>query len=112
MYDVTAIMCTKRRQICLLFLFILPLAAQSSDAFQQAMSLVQQGKNAPAIELLEKLIANSPSDLKALNLLGIALAASGRRAEAGHRFEKALEISPNFVPALKNLAGNELALGK
>ena len=76
------------------------------------MILVQQGKIAPAIELLEKLLATAPSNLKALNLMGIALAASGRRVEAGQRFEKAVATNPNFVPALKNLAANELALGK
>jgi len=89
----------------------LPLAAQPADgSFQQALALVQQGKAAPAIELLEKILTQSPADLKALNLLGIALVGSGRRVEANQRFAKALQIDPGFVPALKNLAASELAL--
>jgi tetratricopeptide (TPR) repeat protein len=87
-------------------------AAQPPDPFQQAVSLIQQGQPAPAVEIVQKILAKSPSDIKALNLLGIALAASGRRAEAAAAWEKALKINPNFVPVLKNLGANEIVLGK
>ena len=63
------------------------------------MSLVQGGKSGPAIEILEKILGQSPRDLRALNLLGIALIGSGRRDEASRRFEQAVHVDPRFVPA-------------
>jgi tetratricopeptide (TPR) repeat protein len=43
--------------------------------------------------------------------MGIALSAAGRREEANEQFRRILDLDPKFVPALKNLAVNELALG-
>ena len=86
-----------------------PLAAQSD--YPVAVSHVQAGRFQSAIPLLEKILASAPGDLKARNLLGIALMSSGRRAEANVQFKKALEADPRFHPALKNLAVNELAMG-
>ncbi len=43
--------------------------------------------------------------------MGIALSAAGRKDEANEQFKKVLAIDPKFVPALKNIAINELALG-
>src|ERR1035441_1634659 len=62
--------------------------------------------------LIEKILASSPRALKARNLLGIALLSSGRKAEAGVQFQKALEIDPGFRPALKNLAVTEMELDR
>ena len=85
--------------------------AQTSD-YQAATSLVQQGQFERAIALLEQVVGRSPGDLKARNLIGIALSAAGRRDEANEQFQKAVALDPNFVPALKNLAVNELAAGR
>src|SRR5205823_3171726 len=57
------------------------------------------------------ILASAPGDLKARNLLGIALMSSGYRPEASVQFKKALETDPRFHPALKNLAVNELSMG-
>jgi tetratricopeptide (TPR) repeat protein len=65
-----------------------------------------------AIAGLEPHLAAAPRDLKALNLLGIALTGAGRRDAANERFRRALAIDPAFVPALKNLAVNEYAAGR
>jgi tetratricopeptide (TPR) repeat protein len=73
---------------------------------------VQQGRFDSAIPLLESILAESPDDVKARNLLGIALSGSGRREEAEVQFTKALESNPNFAPVLKNLAANEVGLGR
>jgi len=73
---------------------------------------VQQGRFNEAVPMLEKLLAQTPADLKARNLLGIALMSSGRRTDATVQFHKALAIDPRFHPALKNLAINELAMGR
>jgi Flp pilus assembly protein TadD len=83
--------------------------AQASD-YQTAVSLVQQGQFDRALPLLQQLLERSPNDLKARNLMGIALSAAGRRAEANEQFKQVLALDAKFVPALKNLAVNELAL--
>jgi len=62
--------------------------------------------------MLQDLLAKTPADLKARNLLGIALLNSGRREEAAVQFRQALQTDPNFQPALKNLALDEIALGQ
>src|SRR5215475_13119244 len=103
--------------ICLSFL-LCPLAAcaisvRAQDAdYQTAVSFVQQGQFDRAFPLLQRILDHSPNDLKARNLMGIALSAAGRREEASEHFKKVLALEPKFVPALKNLAVNELALGK
>jgi tetratricopeptide (TPR) repeat protein len=86
--------------------------AQPQPPYQAAVAYVQQGRNDLAIPLLERLLAGAPTDLKARNLLGIALLNSGRREEAGVQFRKAIDTDATFYPALKNLALNELALGR
>src|ERR1035438_7724223 len=76
-----------------------------------AVALVQRGRFPAAIDLLEKLTAESPQNLKALNLLGIALSGAGNLEKANARFEQALQADPAFLPALENLSINEFALG-
>jgi tetratricopeptide (TPR) repeat protein len=76
-----------------------------------AVALLQKGRFPAAIELLEKLTAESPQNLKALNLLGIALSGAGDLEKANARFRQALEADPAFLPALTNLSVNEFALG-
>ncbi len=76
-----------------------------------AVTLIQQGRFPAAVGVLEKLTAGSPRDLKALNLLGIALSAAGDLETANQRLRQALEVDPGFLPALKNLSLNEFRLG-
>src|SRR5215813_14249182 len=85
--------------------------AQDTD-YQTAVSFVQRGQFDRAFPLLQQILDRSPNDLKARNLMGIALSAAGRRGEANEQFKKVLALDPKFVPALKNLAVNELFLGK
>jgi tetratricopeptide (TPR) repeat protein len=85
---------------------------RAQSPYQTALADVQQGYNERAIPALEKLLAASPKDLKARNLLGIALLNSGRRDEAAVQFRKAIAVDPTFYQALKNLALVELAQSK
>src|SRR5437660_10836375 len=73
---------------------------------------VRNGRPEQAIPVLQRILAQSPSDLKARNLLGIALMNAGRKEEARIQFEKVLTVDPGFRPALKNLAVDEMALGR
>jgi tetratricopeptide (TPR) repeat protein len=63
-----------------------------------------------AIQALNEELQQSPRNLKALNLLGIALTESGRVEQANSKFKSALAIDPAFYPARKNLAINEFNL--
>lgn len=77
-----------------------------------AVALVQKGRLPAAIDVLEKLTTESPQNLKALNLLGIALSSAGDIEKANTRFRQALQADPEFLPALENLAINEFVLGQ
>ncbi|MGH9721725.1 MAG: tetratricopeptide repeat protein [Bryobacteraceae bacterium] len=88
------------------------LAQAPPSDYQTALAHVQAGRFGPAIPVLERLVKESPDDLKIRNLLGIALSAGGRRQEANAHFKAALALNPKFYPALKNLAVNELSLGE
>jgi len=83
----------------------------AASPYLQAVSQLQKGDTAAAIALLEPVLRQSPNDLRALTLMGMALAAAGRREEANQRFRQTLQIEPRFAPALKNMALNEIAMG-
>jgi tetratricopeptide (TPR) repeat protein len=93
-----------------------PAHAQTTDCgptpYDCAVAQVQRHEFQAAIATLEQLIAKAPKDLKALNLLGIALTGAGRPEDAIARFRAALAIDPRFTPALKNLAVNEFTAGR
>lgn len=87
-----------------------PQAAPS--VYERAASLLQRGETDAAVRLLQQTLDQSPNDLKARVLMGMALSAAGRLDDAGRQFSRALEINPQFAPALKNLAVNEMAQGQ
>jgi TolA-binding protein len=66
---------------CLMFLLYLlaacAVSAQTQDAdYQTAVSFVQQGQFDRAFPILQRILDRSPNDLKARNLMGIALSAA------------------------------------
>jgi predicted Zn-dependent protease len=77
-----------------------------------AVAQVERQEIDAAIRTLGQILKHSPRDLKALNLLGIALTNAGRMDEARQRFQQALKVDPAFYPALKNLAINEFNTGR
>ncbi|HUG52277.1 MAG TPA: tetratricopeptide repeat protein [Vicinamibacteria bacterium] len=92
------------------------LAATAADcgptAYECALFHAGRRDFQAAIPYLEKQLAASPRDLKALNLLGIALTGAGRREAGSDRFREALAVDGGFVPARKNLAVNEYDAGR
>jgi tetratricopeptide (TPR) repeat protein len=90
-------------------------APQAADCgptpYDCAVTLVQRQEFPAAIDTLTQILAQTPKNLKALNLLGIALTSAGRADEAAQRFTQALTIDPTFYPARKNLAINEFTRG-
>lgn len=65
-----------------------------------------------AIRSLNEELRESPQNLKALNLLGIALTGTGQTEKANSKFREALRVNPRFFPARKNLAVNEFNLNR
>jgi tetratricopeptide (TPR) repeat protein len=102
--------------LLLLLLLLLPRASAAADctttAYECALHHVERREFAEALPYLEKQLAAAPRDLKALNLMGIALTGAGKRDAANAQFEKALAVDPRFHPALKNLAINEYDAGR
>ena len=82
------------------------------SAYDCALLHFGRRQYAEAIRDLDRALAASPRDLKALNLMGITLTASGRPKEANERFRAALAIDPAFTAARKNLAINEYDAGR
>jgi len=87
-----------------------PQASQPSPVFTEVESYIQQRDYGRAIALLQEILQKSPADPMAHNLMGIALTSSGKPEEGNAHFQAALSSNPEFLPALKNLALNELAL--
>ena len=102
-----------RRTLCALILSLFalaPLAAQDAPDSSRAESLLRQRHFDEAIAILRPLLASEPRNLKAVNLLGIALTQKGDLAAANREFSQALQLDPKFYPALENLASNEFTL--
>ena len=87
-----------------------PPASQSS--YEEALSLIRRQQIEPGIAFLREILEQSPNDIKAHNLLGIALTTADKIEEANTHFRKAIELKPRFYPALKNLAINEMKLNR
>jgi Flp pilus assembly protein TadD len=96
-----------------LTLWLLPqqvLLAQQAPTYDKVESLIRRGKLDQGIALLKPLLDSDPRNLKALNLLGIALTQKGDLAAADRQFLQALQLDAKFYPALENLAANEFTL--
>jgi tetratricopeptide (TPR) repeat protein len=87
-------------------------ACKGAAPYDCAVILIQQRQFPAAIDLLEKLTVESPRNLQALNLLGIALSAAGDLQKANTRLRQALQVDPAYLPALKNLSINQFVLGE
>ena len=101
-----------RTGVIVLLCLVSPGWPQDASAYPAAVAHVRQNRFQAAIPLLEAILVRTPNDLKARNLLGIALMGLERRTEATAQFQKALAVDPRFHPALKNLAVNEFTMGQ
>ncbi len=97
----------------LLLTFLLsgqPSRGQAADAYTKAETLIRLGQSEQGIAVLQPILRAEPRNLKARNLLGIALTQQGDLPAANREFGLALQIDPRFYPALQNLAANEFTL--
>lgn len=95
---------------CMLAQTALSRGSDRSTDYARAEAFVRQGHWDQGIVLLVPLLSSNPRNQKALNLIGIALTGKGELKKANQRFEQALRINPQFLPAMKNLAVNEFTL--
>lgn len=104
--------------VAMLLLAVLsPGCAKAADCatlgpYECALSYLKQMNTSSAIDVLRQHLKEEPSDLRSLNLLGIALTAAHDVPAANREFEAALRADPSFYPALKNLAVNEFNSGQ
>ncbi len=101
-----------RRSLLLIALSAGIACPQSRSIYEQAASDIQAGHAPAAIQILEARLHESPQDLRALTLMGMALLAQDRREEGNGYFQKALQVNPDYAPALRNLASSHMAAGK
>lgn len=92
---------------------VLPAASQTANVsppqtVTRAETLIRQGEWDQGINLLTPMLARDPRNVQARNLLGIALTGRGDLLSANKEYRRVLQTQPHFVPALKNLAINEL----
>ena len=64
------------------------------------VGMLQQGKRAEAVQLLELLLSRKPDDVDVLYNLGVALSEAGRYEVAEKHLRRATELAPRFVNAL------------
>jgi len=76
---------------------------------EEAIALAIQSRWEEAVVVNRSIIERFPSDVGAYNRLGRALAELGEFARAKEAYSKALELAPNNVIAVKNLARLELS---
>ena len=74
------------------------------NRLQEAVNAITQNQLPHAEELLNSVLATSPNDADALNLLGVVRAKQDRVTDAEQLFRRALSISPTHVSAHINLA--------
>ena len=99
--------------LAMLFVSTLMSADDCQDTtYECALQKVRKGQFHTALSTLEAVLARSPSDLKTMNLLGIALTGSEDIEKANDTFLQVLSIDSSFSPALRNLAVNEFNLGQ
>jgi cellulose synthase operon protein C len=72
---------------------------------------LRDGQPAKALGMAQALVRRQPASASSQNLLGLALAASGKSPEARAAYEAALRLDPALLPASMNLARLDMAGG-
>jgi tetratricopeptide (TPR) repeat protein len=86
--------------------------AQARSLNQRAIGLINGGRPADAIPLLERAVALQPRDAEMLGNLGYAYMLSGRHERARARLQSALDLSPTRSATWLNLGQTYAELGQ
>lgn len=96
----------------LLFLQVFALSAQSSrEQVNSITAALRTGKFAESLQLLEPALRQSPSNPQLWTLQGLAYAGEGHKKDALRSFQKALKISPDYLPAVEGAAQTAYDIG-
>jgi cytochrome c-type biogenesis protein CcmH/NrfG len=80
------------------------LRARTNGQAEAIMAALRARDFDAAVERSREAVRTAPNDPQLWTLHGIALANKGKRTEALEAFDRALEISPNYVAALEGAA--------
>jgi tetratricopeptide (TPR) repeat protein len=87
----------------ILYLYVLlGLAVAQSMADREAIvAALSKNDYASALHLLDAALKKSPNDVELLTMQGVTYERQGNREQPLPSFQKALQISPNYIPALE-----------
>jgi tetratricopeptide (TPR) repeat protein len=80
-----------------------PQATEFYRLFDVATELGDKAQYRQAVATWNQALGLSPDDAKAHNSLGVALAATGRTADAAAEYRKAMELEPDYADSYTNL---------
>ena len=81
---------------------LLGVAVAQSIADREAIAAaLSKSDFASALQLLESALRKSPNDVELLTMQGVTYERQGNQEQALPPFQKALQISPNYIPALQ-----------
>ena len=80
------------------------IVAQTSDRLAPVTSALRAGQFAKALQLLQPELEKDPKNARLWTFRGIAFSGNGDKKEALGAFRHALQISPDYLPALEGAA--------
>ncbi len=89
-----------------------PQAADAQSVFNQALALLQSGKTADALSVIDDAIAAGAHDPALYNLKGLAAGELGRNQEAEDSFRAVIRLNPNVAMGYNNLGVLLAKLGR
>jgi len=96
----------------LLVVLSLPVVAQSrADQSRAVATALRGGDYSGALQLLQPALEQFPGDAQLWTLQALAYSGKGQRSDALTSFHKALQLSPEYLPALEGAAQLEYEMG-
>ena len=86
---------------CVLAASLAAAAQVTNSPVSEIQSLVRSGQYEHALELTKAQLHTKPNDIRLWTLEGIICSLKGEKEDAIGAFEKALRLSPSYMPALK-----------
>ncbi len=111
-FGVSPLKISPRTLLTVCLLVALPLGAAGPEFDYERVAVeIQAGKLAGALQTIRDRLDHVPGDVRALDLLGMALTLQHQIEPANEAFRRAIGLVPRYAPALRNLAINEFAAG-
>ena len=97
--------------VSLLFTTVALQGQSSRDQVNAVSTALRSGKFADALQMLQPLLRQFPSNSQLWTLQGLAYSGDGHKPEALASFQNALKSSPDYLPALEGAAQIEYETG-